>query len=163
MAAAAVPAGIAALKLARHVRENQPFRQLLAHLAPADGAALAESQASPSENDLRQLQTLVQQRLAAAGINTSIRFGITSDALGQLQIAGDHPRQREIEQALLGDPEIAAAFHRLAASHQLTQAAQQHLQFAEQYVTDASGAPPANPPAAASFTVTINGDAIEVE
>lgn len=163
LAAAAVPAGIAAIKLARHVHQNQPFRHLLAQLVPAGEDAEATSPDSASEDELQAFQSLVAERLSAAGIHTSIRFTISSDAAGRLRVSDNHPRGWKIERALADDPDVAAAFERLAAAYRQNQAGQQRLDFAAQYVANSSAASLAAPPADGEFSVTINGDEIEID
>ena len=160
-AAAALPAGIGALKLAQHTVEQRPFRNLWAKLTGPDSEGLAPpaTDGTAAPQDFLQL---VNQRLAAAGIDTSLRFEIFSDAAGSLQVGGNHPQQEEITQVLQNDPAIASAFHRLAASHQLAQAADRHRQFAEQYVHDPAGAASRLPQQAFDFSVVINGDEIEI-
>ena len=160
LVAAAVPAGVAALKLAQHTIEQRPFRNLLSHLASPQGEEIAPP--AEGEAELNSFLQLVKERLAAAGIDTPLSFEITSEADGNLRIRGNHPQQDEIEAVLRDDPEVIAAFGRLAATQQLAQAARRQLDFAEQYVNDPAGAASRLPQQDSEFTVVINGDEIEV-
>ena len=107
---------------------------------------------TPESTPLDDLQKLVQQRLSSAGIETSLKFEITSDAAGNLQVAGNHPRLEEIQRALLRDPKIEAAFAKVKAS----------------YTAEPGTAAQLSPPRDASkpdaqLKIIINGDEIEVD
>mgnify|MGYP006969390183 CR=1 FL=1 len=161
LAVAAVPAGIAAVKLAQHVRQQQPFRQLL---GGAD-APEANVEELTTQSEASQFLELVQHRLAAAGLRTSIRFELSSDEAGNLKV-DNHPQQQQIEQVLNNDPDIVAAFGRLAAESQLAQAARRHEQFAERYAKDPIGAALTSDlptSRSSSFKIVINGDEIEID
>ena len=160
LVAAAVPAGIAALKLAQHTAEQRPFRNLLSNLAGTHGESNVAL--SDGESDLDDFLQLVNDRLASAGFDTSLSFELSSDEEGNLYIGGNHPQQEEIQHILSQDPQITAAFHRLAASHQLASAAQRHLTFAEQYVNDPNAVARSTLPNRTDFRIIINENEIEI-
>ena len=100
--AVGVPAaGLAAARLAQQWGETRPFAGLFS------GSASTEAPPTdPVAQQLAELNTLVQQRLQAAGLETSIRFELYSDAQG-LHVAEPHPHREEIEAVLRQDPAIA--------------------------------------------------------
>ena len=162
LVAAAVPAGIAAVQLAHHTIENRPFRNLLAQIGVSQNAPPQPLQDS-AETELTDFLQLVQSTLATSGIDTKLSFDISSDASGQLHISGNHPRQAEIQQILNESDAVVTAFHQLAANTQLRNAAEAHLEFAEQYVRDPESAVLQAPRSATAFSLTINGDKIAMK
>lgn len=164
LTALAIPAaGVAAVQFAERLGENRPFASLLSNVR---GDAPTENKESPAGQAVRELEdfaALVRERLAAAGIQTSIRFELTSDENGQLRVVGEHPKKRRIEQALAGDDDLARAFSQLAASQHLGQAEHRHAQFAQQYVSGDNPTVNTSPVSAPSrFSVVINGDEVTI-
>lgn len=174
LTALAVPAAsYAAVKLAAHVSEHQPFRRFLQ--SALAGGKLPEADPSSGHSDaadpdaqadglLERLREAIAARLAGAGIDTSVRFQLGGDPLDGLRVVGDHPQRQQIEQALAGDADVLRAFAQLAAAHRLNEIHAQRRTFAEQYV--ARSGPPsaarngASPPG--GFSVQVNGDQIEI-
>jgi hypothetical protein len=56
----------------------------------------------------------VRRNLEAAGIDVSEPLALTSDGLGGIAIAGDHPQRAAIEDLLAGDVLLQRDFQRLA-------------------------------------------------
>ena len=161
LVAAAVPAGVAAVKLGQHVVENRPFRSFFSQLGASEDSLLETSQTTDTD-ELASFLQQVRGALSKAGIDTKLRFEISSDAGGNLIVGGNHPRQAEIEAALNQSEEVVTAFRHLTANAQPDSASAVEEDFAEHYARDPHAAAKGRPLVASTFSVAINGDKIEV-
>ena len=120
LTALAVPVGaITANRIVQRLTDQRPFQ----HFFTSRGEEANRERPETAIQTLDEFGTAVAARLKAAGIETSLRFQLSTDPTGQLRVVGDHPRKERIEAALAGDAELSIAFGQLANAHDLVHAA----------------------------------------
>ena len=65
-------------------------------------------------DELAEFARQLRERLAAAGIDTSLPIELKSDGRGGVIVDDPHPQRAEIETLIAADPDLAATFHYLA-------------------------------------------------
>ncbi len=68
------------------------------------------------ERELKEFVSELQQRLARAGIDTSIAVDLKANVRGEVVVNGSHPQRAEIEAIFSENPELAGRFRQLAAA-----------------------------------------------
>ncbi len=81
---------------------------------PADSASPSESAPTGLQQRISELAQRLRQHLAAAGIRLSQPVELISNGQGGIAVAGGHPQQAAIAQALAGDVLLESEFNRLA-------------------------------------------------
>jgi hypothetical protein len=124
--------GTAALTFGRGVLSTAgKGMSFAAELLQGASGSSSNSQASPAKND--QLDTLKQrmadmqqrigQQLAAAGIQLTQPVDLVSNGQGGIAVAGPHPQQAAVEEALGSDVLLERDFNQLAGDYQELQPA----------------------------------------
>jgi hypothetical protein len=115
-AVSAVGSGLSfAAELARQGREEET--------APADGRDSAQEQFATV---LAQFARRLHQRLASAGLATSVPIELAADGLGGIDVGDSHPQQAAIEQLLAADDSLREQFAALAERHSQTTGNSRH-------------------------------------
>jgi hypothetical protein len=91
--------------------------------ATGDDEARREAALVEFETRLDDFRKLLQERLAAAGIDTSAPLTLVDDGFGGVACDGDHPARAWIERLFAGNGELTAAYGALAADYARLQAA----------------------------------------
>jgi hypothetical protein len=136
--------------------------------SPPDPDGTAENDALGTlKQSLVGFEQLLRQRLAAERLTTSLRFQLQSDGRGGIRVVGGHPKGALLERAINADPTLTAAFHSISATYGLMTATQRHRQFTDQCwnnpILGAEELSRAALPTAPTFTLTVNGDDIELD
>lgn len=116
--------GVAASGLAKTavqaVNQGLSFAAELAKSATADGKAADEeaSRLAEMRSDhaarIAEFADRIRRELEAAGIDLEEPIEVTSDGLGGVKLAGDHPQRAAIEELLATDVLLQRDFQRLA-------------------------------------------------
>jgi hypothetical protein len=87
--------------------------------ADAPGSSNVKNDAAQAAIKLRtdELRERIQRQLAAAGINLSQPLELTSNGQGGIAVAGSHPQQAAIEEALGSDVLLERDFNQLASDY----------------------------------------------
>jgi len=97
-----------------------------AELLQGAGGSSSNSQASPPKNDqldslkqrMADMQQRIQQQLAAAGIQLTQPVDLISNGQGGIAVAGPHPQQAAVEEALGRDVLLERDFNQLAGDYE---------------------------------------------
>ena len=118
--------GTAALTFGRGVLSTAgKGMSFAAELLQGAGGSSSNSQASPPKNDqldsfkqrIADMQQRIQQQLTAAGIQLTQPVDLISNGQGGIAVAGPHPQQAAIEEALGSDILLERDFNQLAGDY----------------------------------------------
>lgn len=105
---------------------------------PSAHAVAAASAADAANRSLAEFQTLLRQRMSAAGLDPSAPMLLRSDVFGEFGSVEGHPQAAGVENLLARDPELSRAFEQLVQRFQRSRASGQRKSPVE-FLIDSKG------------------------